>query len=154
MIEPITVPDLSRRPFSLTVERVMGASSDTLYRAWTEAFDCWFAAPGTVVMTGAVNSVFFFEVEAQGQRHPHYGRFLRLEPGRLIELTWVTGKGGTGGAETVVTVHLVPHDAGTHLRLTHAGFADEMSRNQHEGAWPMVLDHLDDQMTSPRKAGS
>lgn len=73
MIEPITVPDLSRRPFSLTVERVMGASSDTLYRAWTEAFDCWFAAPGTVVMTGAVNSVFFFEVEAQGQRHPHYG---------------------------------------------------------------------------------
>nr|BBH87515.1 hypothetical protein KTC_22660 [Thermosporothrix sp. COM3] len=147
MQQAICFPDLSARPFRLSVERQMQASPSTLYQAWTQQMDRWFAAPGSVLMKAEVNAVFFWEAVGGGIRHPHYGRFLRLEPDRLIEMTWLTGAGGTKGAETVLTVELVPEGSGTLLKLTHAGFMDQESCDQHKEAWPHVLAQLDERMS-------
>ncbi|WP_338036993.1 hypothetical protein [Metabacillus dongyingensis] len=46
----ISIPDLSLRPFSLSVERVMDSSPEVLFKAWTKQFGIWFAAPGSVIM--------------------------------------------------------------------------------------------------------
>ena len=138
---PTLEPDLSERPLRLSVERTMATPRGALFRASTRQFDPWFAAPGSVLMDASVNGVFYFE----GKRHPHYGRFLRLQADALVEMTWLTA--ATLGAETVVTVELRHEGAGTLLRLTHAGFPSEESRDRHEKAWPLVLERLEQCMT-------
>lgn len=136
-------PDPSSRPLELRCERRIGASPETLYAAWTtEAFARWFAAAGTVWMKAEVGVPWFFETRVEGERHPHYGRFLELEPARRVVTTWLTAA-GTQGVETVLSIELEPADGGTRLRLVHAGFPDETSRDRHVEGWGLALDSLE-----------
>ena len=132
--------------YDLTIARTSPLSATTLYRAWTTGWSTWFAEADTARLRAVVGEPFFFEVAQrfddgrQPVRHPHYGRFLRLEPNALVSLTWVTGVGGTGGAETTLTVHLdAIADDFTQVSLTHEGFATLESRDAHEAAWPIIL---------------
>jgi hypothetical protein len=63
-------PDLSERRLRLSVERDMAASPAALFRAWTQQFDLWFVAPGSVIMDSGINKVFYFETDFEGKRIP------------------------------------------------------------------------------------
>lgn len=121
-----------------------GASANEVFRAWTVGFDRWFAEPGTSSLRAEPDLPFFFSTQHEGQRHPHYGRVLRVEPGRELEITWVN-EAGTHGVETLVRVELEP--AGEDrcaIRLVHTGFPSEQGAAEHKAAWVQLLrDRLD-----------
>jgi hypothetical protein len=71
-----------------------------------------------------------------------------LENSKLIEMTWLTGKGGTFGAETIIHIELVPQDEGTFFRMTHSGFEDEAAAKAHQDNWPLALEELDRKLVS------
>jgi uncharacterized protein YndB with AHSA1/START domain len=143
MPEPF-VPDLSSRPFSMTVERPMRAAASSIYDAWTQSFDKWFAQPGELIMKPEEGSLFFFYNRHDWGRHAHYGRFLELEEHKRVKMTWLTGAPGTYGDETVIEVELISQDDGTLLRLTHSGFSTEEACKGHEDNWPAALETLDE----------
>ena len=145
----ICAPDLTARPLGLTIDRFIALPIEKLFKAWTSQFDLWFASPGSFLSKSEVNAPFYFETYFQGIRHPHYGRFLKIEEPNKVELTWVTGEGGTAGAETVLTIELTEHENSTFIHLTHAGFPNEESRNKHQEAWPHILDQLEERMSRP-----
>jgi len=60
-------PDLFERRLRLSVERDMAASSAALFRAWTQQFDLWFSAPGSVIMDAGRNKVFYFVYKGKFQ---------------------------------------------------------------------------------------
>jgi uncharacterized protein YndB with AHSA1/START domain len=148
--DQISASTLRFEPSDNTHEVEMGqnlsASPSDIYRAWTEQFDRWFAEPGTVVMRAQVGEPFRFETAHEGNRYHHFGRFLALEPNLLVEMSWVTGRNGTWGAETVVKLEIFSAGSGSRVRLTHSGFYEAAAAIQHADAWPHVLRQLDDVM--------
>ena len=118
-------PDLSSRPFQLKIERTMTAPPGRLFQAWTKHFDHWLAAPGTLLMKPEVDAPFYFEVRFNGQRYPHYGRFLKLVADRRVELTWLTGEPGTKGDESPARV------SRGRIRARHGG--NQKKRRSDEG---------------------
>jgi uncharacterized protein YndB with AHSA1/START domain len=136
------------RTYRADAERVTTASPTSIYHAWTHGFDTWFATPGTLVMRAQVGEPFYFDVAYDSQHHAHYGRFVSLVPDRVVELAWVTGQGGTEGAETHVRIELSPAPGGTLVSLAHTGFYTEAAARAAHESWPRVLAHLDHVLTS------
>ncbi|HEX4031632.1 MAG TPA: SRPBCC domain-containing protein [Terracidiphilus sp.] len=65
---------------------------------------------------------------------------IAVEPGRTLSYTW-----GAFGLESVVTFTLTPTDAGTHLRMEHAGFGPDQEA-AYKGAnygWQKFLGGLE-----------
>ena len=126
--------------FDLTVSRTIQAPPERVFRAFVdpESIEQWFDAR-QVVMNPEVNGLYFIDARFEGRTWAHYGRYLKVEPPRTLEFTWMSE--ATLGLDSVVTVEL--SSAGgktTDLRLTHSGLPDNEQGRGHEAGWTELLE--------------
>jgi uncharacterized protein YndB with AHSA1/START domain len=72
-----------------------------------------------------------------------HGEILELDPPRLLTYTWIADWHADKSRRTVVRWELTPEAAGTRVKVTHSGLAQEdVARKDYSGGWPGVLEML------------
>lgn len=79
---------------------------------------------------------------ASGKSFAVWGEYTRVEPPRVLAFTWIHDWDEGKRPETNVLIELSRTASGTHLRLTHSGFASEPMRDDHHKGWKQVLGWL------------
>lgn len=75
-------------------------------------------------------------------KHPYTveGEFVEFDPPRVVAYTWRPSWVET--PETVVRFELTPKGNGTHLKMTHSGFAGNQKAIENHSGWSRVLGWL------------
>jgi uncharacterized protein YndB with AHSA1/START domain len=128
--------------FELSVSRTIRASADEIFDVWLDPKSpgsVWFGVQRAIV-NASVDGLFYHVVAHEGRNWAHYGRFMRLERGRLIEHTWVSE--ATRGLESIVTITLTPVADGTEVTLKQVNVPDDEMGRGHKAGWTWYLDVL------------
>lgn len=127
---------------NIVVSRTIPASPEEVFDAWLDP-----NVPGTIwndceklILQPAVDGLFFHVVEHADRLWSHYGRFIALERGRIIEHTWMSE--ATHGLESVVTISLAEDNGQTQLTLRHSGLPDDDMGRSHEKGWNYIASQV------------
>ena len=150
MAQSSAATDFDQRP-SLTISRRLRASPQKVYAAWTrpENLIQWFAAaqakPGSIradldARVGGRYRISFTD-EKSGEYHEAGGVYREVVPNQRLKFTWAWHS--TPERESLVTVELKGDASGTLMIFTHAQFADQAARDNHERGWSKFFDTLE-----------
>ncbi|MBX3095423.1 MAG: SRPBCC domain-containing protein [Fimbriimonadaceae bacterium] len=136
---------------SLEVKRIVNATPERIYRAWTDAEQLrqWHCPEGMTVKSaetpGTAGSTYEITmVSPDGSEHPVHGEFTELVPNERIVLTWNYIWGGETRPTTQITVSLLPiNPSETQITLLHEYFQYEEDRDDHRDGWTSALANLD-----------
>ena len=136
---------------TLVIDRVFNAPPERVFAAWTDTAQLaqWYGPEGMTC------EVFENDVTPGGQ----YARVMRSAEGEYhlsgtyeviesptkLAMTW---KWKTSDEVTRVTIELRPEGDGTHMRVTHTGFAEEEQVSSHNDGWASSLNELERYLAS------
>jgi len=128
------------------VRRVIPASPEALFDAWTDAEGMarWMR-PGPEMQCRCrldmrVGGRFEIDMIApDGTTLPHTGTYRVVDRPRKLVFTWVSAP--TGQRESVVTIEFRAAKGGTEIILTHDGLPPAAAE-PHEGGWQEIIRKL------------
>ena len=137
--------------FSLEVERLIEASRDQVYTAWTDPAQMkqWFGPENIqtrdLIADARVGGKFRWDLtNSEGEKMTMRGEYRELQPGKKIVFTWQWQDDEDWQNHTsLVTVELDDAEGGTELRLIHEQLPNQDSRDGHTRGWNSALDKLE-----------
>ena len=136
---------------TLRIERVIDASPDAVFRAWTtrEAIEHWYRDGDAFLarvteLDLRVGGSYRIEFGPAGQDpFVEYGTYLEIRPPHRLVMTETLEGVERPWAGTRVTVELREDGGKTHVTLTHEGFPSRGHRDAAAGGWPGFLDRIE-----------
>ena len=135
---------------TLVIDRVFDAPPERVFAAWTDTAQLaqWYGPEGMaceVFENDVTPGGRYALVMRSGEGEYHLsGTYEEIEPPRRLVMTW---KWKTGDDTTRVTIELRPEGDGTHLRVTHTGFAGAEQASSHNEGWTSSLNDLERYLT-------
>lgn len=128
---------------SLEVRRVLSASPQRVFEAWTkpELMRLWMS-PVDVAEAEVdlrIGGRFRLMMAGPGVTIEHTGVYLEIDPPSRLSFTWRSPY--TGDDPSVVTVVIHPHAGGAELVVTHEKLP-EVAVASHSSGWAQMLDRL------------
>lgn len=108
-----------------------------------EAFEGWMSpkTPGSIwhgggkfIINPKVNGLYYWT----HKKTAHYGRFIKMKKGSLLEHTWVSPY--TEGMESVVKVTFKKKGKGTLMTLVHSNLPNNEKGKAHDEGWNYFMD--------------
>lgn len=143
---------------SLRVSRIIGASRERVFRAWTEPSELekWSCPEGASVDEAevdlSVGGEYRIRMKGEEGTWTATGVYREIVPPRRLVYTWdwvekdqkMSKHDRLGSSdETVVTVELEELDGSTRVILTHERFPSVEAKDGHELGWASSLDQLE-----------
>jgi len=129
--------------FALTLERVLAAPPERVFRAWTNPAELtlWFAPNPDLPVAAELDLRVGGAYRIRMGHHEAFGAYVAIEPPHTLAFTWRWASEPDADA-TVVTVSLAPLGDGTLLTLRHERLPTEAARANHDAGWTQSLARL------------
>jgi hypothetical protein len=123
----------------IEVKQSVRAAPEAIYDRWLDARSPggpWFGVAKAIV-NPVVDGLFYHCISHEGRDWAHYGRFVALERGRIIEQTWVSE--ATRGRETLLSLTFAPRGPENWVILRQFDLPDDEMGRRHEEGWMHLL---------------
>jgi len=125
----------------MTLNRIVAASPERVWRAWTtDELAVWLWPPSWAATCEIDLRVGGrFRISSATMDTGVGGEYVAIEPMTRIQHTWLWDGDET---ETLVTIRLEAVEDGTLLTIVHENFADDATSDDHLQGWGDCLDRL------------
>ncbi len=140
-------------PHVLTITRVLPASRQAVFDAWTTAKSVqhWMCPEAWSVplaeLDVRVGGTFRVDMLVEGERTVHTGVYREVRPPEKLVFTWTSKH--TQHRDTLVTVELRALGEQTELMLTQTLLPDEAAVHRHVRGWTRIVEHLTTYLQTP-----
>ena len=153
------VADVAPDDRTLAMVRTFDASPERVFAAWTDPahFMEWFGPPGMrnthCRLDLRVGGGWELTAEGRGTTRALSGRYLAIDPPRLLSFTWAWHETGSLDTprehETTVTLAFRRIGRRTEMTLTQARFRDGDGTTRHRWGWTGSFERLEAFLRQP-----
>jgi len=143
---------MASEPTDASVQRVLPASPDEVFRAWVDAegmreWMCPRPAHATMVtLDPVVGGRLRIDISDEGLEFFVSGTYLELDPPHRLSFTWSSSAWEDPTAQSIVTVTLQPHDESSTLMTINHVLLPGPVMDDYQRGWTAIAAQLESRL--------